>query len=39
MKFGELGGIGQKVVDWTHLTQDRNQWWALVFTLMNLRIL
>jgi hypothetical protein len=25
-------------VDWMPLTQDRYQWWALVNTLMNLRV-
>jgi hypothetical protein len=24
-------------VDWMHLTEDRDQWWALVNTVMNLR--
>jgi hypothetical protein len=23
-------------VDWNHLAQDRDQWWALVTTIMNL---
>jgi predicted small integral membrane protein len=26
-------------VDWIHLAQDRNRWWALVNTIMNLRVL
>jgi hypothetical protein len=32
----EIRGEG---VDWIHLAQDRDQWQALVSTLMNLRIL
>jgi hypothetical protein len=28
------GGCG----DWMELTQDRDRWWALVGTLMNLRV-
>jgi hypothetical protein len=27
---------GWEGVDWIHLAQDRNQWWALVNTVMNL---
>jgi hypothetical protein len=30
--------IGWKVVDWIHLAQDRNQWQALVNTVVNLRV-
>jgi hypothetical protein len=26
-------------VDWMHLTQDRDQWWAVVNTVMNLQVL
>jgi hypothetical protein len=26
-------------VRWIHLTQDRDRWWALVNTVMNLRVL
>jgi hypothetical protein len=26
-------------VDWIHLVQDRDQWWTLVNTVMNLRVL
>jgi hypothetical protein len=26
-------------VDWIHLAKDRDRWWALVNTVMNLRIL
>jgi hypothetical protein len=29
----ELGGM-----DWIYLAQDRDQWWALVNTVMNLRV-
>jgi len=25
-------------VDWIHLAQDRDQWWALVNMVMNLRV-
>jgi hypothetical protein len=25
-------------VDWIHLVQDRDRWWALVNTVMNLRV-
>jgi hypothetical protein len=25
-------------VNWIHLVQDRDQWWALVNTVMNLRV-
>jgi hypothetical protein len=27
-----------KGVDWIHLVQDRNQWWALMNTVMNLQV-
>jgi len=27
-----------KVVDWIHLAQNRVHWWALVNTVMNLRV-
>jgi hypothetical protein len=33
-----LGAIGWKGVDWIHLAQDRDQWRALVNTIMNLRV-
>jgi hypothetical protein len=29
---------GWEVVDWIHLAQDRNQWWAVVITAVNLRV-
>jgi len=32
-----LRETGWKVVDWIHLAQDRDQWRALVNTIMNLR--
>jgi ribosome biogenesis protein Nip4 len=34
-----LREIGFEGVDWIHLAQDRNQWRALVNTVMNSRIL
>jgi len=30
--------IGLEVVDWIHLARDRDEWWALVNTVMNLRV-
>jgi hypothetical protein len=32
----DLRGIGWEGVDWTHLAQDKKQWWALVNAVMNL---
>jgi len=32
----ELKEIGCEVVDWIHLAQDRDQWQALVYTIMKL---
>jgi hypothetical protein len=29
---------GWEDVDWIHLAQDRDQWWALVNTVMNLQV-
>jgi hypothetical protein len=34
----DLGEIGWEVVDWIHLAQDRDQWRAVVNTVMNLRV-
>jgi hypothetical protein len=33
-----LTGMGWKGVDWMQLAQDRDQWQALVNTVMNLRV-
>jgi hypothetical protein len=32
---GSQGKIGWEMVDWLHLSRDRDQWWALVNTVMN----
>jgi hypothetical protein len=34
----ELREIGWDGMDWIDLAQDRDQWWALVNTVMNLRV-
>jgi hypothetical protein len=34
----DLREIGWNVMDWIDLAQDRNQWKALVNTVMNLRV-
>jgi hypothetical protein len=34
----DLGEIGFGDVDWIHWTQDRDRWWALVNTVMKLRV-
>jgi hypothetical protein len=34
----DLGEIGWDGVDWVDLAQDRDQWRALVTTVMNLRV-
>jgi hypothetical protein len=34
----DLREIVWEIVDWIHLAQDRNQWRALVYTVMNLRV-
>jgi hypothetical protein len=33
-----LREIGWEVVDWMHLAQDKDQWWAVVITVMNLLV-
>jgi hypothetical protein len=35
----DLGEMGWDGVDWIDLAQDRDQWMALVNTVMNLRVL
>jgi hypothetical protein len=32
----DIREIGCEGVDWIHLAQDRNQWWAVVNTVMNI---
>jgi hypothetical protein len=34
----DLREIGFGNVDWIHWDQDRDRWWALVNTVMNLRV-
>jgi hypothetical protein len=34
----DLREIGFGDVDWIHLAQDRDKWWAVVNTVMNLRV-
>jgi hypothetical protein len=34
----DVRDVGWEIVDWIHLAQDRDQWWAVVNTVMNLRI-
>jgi hypothetical protein len=34
----DLREIGQEDVDWMHLARERGQWWAVVITVMNLRV-
>jgi hypothetical protein len=35
--LGRLVGAGS--VEWIHLAQDRDRWWAFVNAVMNLRVL
>jgi hypothetical protein len=35
----DLREIGLGGVDWIRLSQDRDRWWAVVSTVMNLRVL
>jgi hypothetical protein len=34
----DLGEVGREVVDWIGLAQDRNRRWALVNSVLNLRV-
>jgi hypothetical protein len=34
----DLRGKGWKGVNWIHLAQNRDFWWALVITVMNFRV-
>jgi hypothetical protein len=34
----DLGEIGRGIMDWIDLAQDRDQWRALLNTLMNIRV-
>jgi hypothetical protein len=34
----DLRDIGWGGMDWIRLAQDRDQWWGLVNTIMNLRL-
>jgi hypothetical protein len=35
----DLKEIGFESVNWIHVAQNRDQWWTLVSTVMNLRVL
>jgi hypothetical protein len=35
----DLGEMGWGSVEWIQLAQDKKQWWAVVNTVMNLRVL
>jgi hypothetical protein len=35
----DLGEIGLGGVDWIRMAQDRDRWWAVMNTVMNLRVL
>jgi hypothetical protein len=34
----DLGEVGWGNVDWIGLAEDRNRWWALVNSVLNLRV-
>jgi hypothetical protein len=34
----DLRKIGREAVDWIHMAPDKDQWWAAVNTVMNLRV-
>jgi hypothetical protein len=34
----DLREIGHGVIDWIHLAENRYRWWALMNTVMNLRV-
>jgi hypothetical protein len=34
----DLREINWEGVDWIHLAEDKNQWWALVYTALKLRL-
>ena len=34
----DLREVGWGGVDWIDLAQDRNRWWAVVYTVINLRV-
>ena len=33
-----IKGIGQKGMEWSNVTQERDKWWATVNAVMNLRV-
>jgi hypothetical protein len=33
----DLRETGWEIVDWIHLSQDKDQWWGLVKTVMDIR--
>jgi len=33
----DVGEVEQKGVEWMHVAQDREQWWVLLNTVMNVR--
>jgi len=35
----DLTEIGQEGMDWIHLAQWKDKWWALVIAVMNLQVL